>query len=215
MPYVFVHGLGQKSLSWEKVISCIAESATAVCPDLIELTRDENINYTNLYRAFSDYCNELTEPLNLCGLSLGGILALNYAIDYPENVQSLTLIATQYKMPKTLLKFQNFIFKFMPESAFEKMGFGKKNLIALTKSMMDLDFGDKLKDISCAVLILCGKKDGTNKRAARILCDRISNAIMQLIEAAGHEVNTDNPEKLAAVLSEFYQKQGYGEVFKI
>ena len=35
--------------------------------------------------------------LNLCGLSLGAVLALNYAIDFPKKVNSLILIAPQYE----------------------------------------------------------------------------------------------------------------------
>ncbi|MGO4928740.1 alpha/beta fold hydrolase [Fundicoccus sp. Sow4_F4] len=48
------------------------------------------------------------------GISLGGTLALNYAVDFPEAVDSLTLINTQFKMPKVLLSLQNIFFKFIP-----------------------------------------------------------------------------------------------------
>jgi pimeloyl-ACP methyl ester carboxylesterase len=37
-----------------------------------------------IYTTFVKYCNNFTDKLNLCGLSLGGILALNYTIDYPK-----------------------------------------------------------------------------------------------------------------------------------
>ena len=40
----------------------------------------------------------------------------NYAIDHPDKVNSLILIAAQYKMPKKLLSIQNTIFRFMPIS---------------------------------------------------------------------------------------------------
>ena len=42
----------------------------------------------------------------MCGLSLGGILALQYAIEHPEHIHALALIGTQYTMPKTLLRIQ-------------------------------------------------------------------------------------------------------------
>ena len=53
----------------------------------------------------------------------GGVLALNYAVDHPEKVQQLVLIAPQYKMTEKLLRFQNLLFRFMPDSMFQQMGF--------------------------------------------------------------------------------------------
>ena len=54
------------------------------------------------------------EKIDLCGLSLGGILALNYAIDYPNKVEKLVLIGTPYRVPKVMFSIQNIIFKFLP-----------------------------------------------------------------------------------------------------
>lgn len=207
MQYIFIHGLGQNSSGWDKTISFMTKPIRAVCPDLSVLLNDKEVTYANLYRAFSDYCKDISEPLNLCGLSLGGVLALNYALDYPTRVQSLVLISAQYKMPKALLKLQNAIFRFMPESAFKTMGFKKKDFIRLTNSMIDIDFSKKLKDISCAALVLCGSKDGANKRAARALAENIPGAEFQLVENASHEVNAENPRELAFKLETFYRKQ--------
>ena len=101
---VFVHGLGQTPESWNAVLSSMDETEKCVCPNLVEGVKNQNVNYKNLYKAFSELCDEFDESINLCGLSLGGVLALNYAIERPEKVKSLVLIATPYKMPKMLLK---------------------------------------------------------------------------------------------------------------
>ncbi|MDY5642458.1 MAG: alpha/beta fold hydrolase [Candidatus Faecousia sp.] len=60
--------------------------------------------YSSMYAAFCDYCGGFSQSLNLCGLSLGAVLALNYAIDFPQRVNSLILIAPQYDMPKFLIE---------------------------------------------------------------------------------------------------------------
>ena len=57
-------------------------------------------------------------PVHLCGLSLGGILALDYALDHPENVKTLVLIGTPHKVPKFAFALQNVVFRFLPKSAF-------------------------------------------------------------------------------------------------
>lgn len=63
-------------------------------------------SYGELYSGFSRYLDELGQPLFLCGLSLGAVLALNYAIDRPGSVRGLALAAPQFRMPKALLRFQ-------------------------------------------------------------------------------------------------------------
>ncbi len=203
---VFIHGLGQTPASWNQTLSHLTDSRQISCPNLAEIVRGEDINYNNLYNAFSEICNEIDEPIDLCGLSLGGVLALNYAIDNPSKVRSLILIAAQYKMPKNLLRFQNFLFRFMPKSMFEQMGFGKSDFLNLCKTMMELDYSNSLQKISCPVLVVYGEKDDANKKASVDLAAILKDAELQVVKGSGHEVNMDAPEKLAELLQTFYDE---------
>lgn len=106
-------------------------------------------------------------------------------------------------MPKVLLAFQNIMFHFMPDSRFQGIGFGKKQFIQLSKSMMKLDYSAELNKISCPVLVICGEKDSANMKAARELSERVPQAEFCIIENAGHAVNADAPEQLAKVLDGF------------
>lgn len=208
MSVIFIHGLGQTQSNWDTTIENIAEESNFYCPNLCDLLKGKKINYVNLYSSFAKYCDNIAEPLNLCGLSLGAVLALNYAIDNPEKVDSMVLIAAQYKMPKTLLKFQNLILSFMPTKMFDGMGFSKKEFILLSKSMIDIDFTNDLDCINCPVLLLCGEKDNANRKATTELHKRLKNSSYEIVENSSHEVNIDNPKKLAALLCEFLsQKQ--------
>ncbi|MEG0711619.1 MAG: acyl-CoA thioester hydrolase/BAAT C-terminal domain-containing protein [Niameybacter sp.] len=141
--------------------------------------------------------------INLCGLSLGGILALNYTIDNPSKVKSLILIGGQYKMPKLILSFQNVIFKCLPNKVFAKMGLSKNQIIQLTKSMLDLDFSTQIADVVCPTMIIYGEKDKANKKAAQELASAISEAQLEMIEGAGHEVNTQAPTQLGHIISKY------------
>ena len=109
MKKIYIHGLGQTSEIWNKVIQKTGSAEQSICPNLSEFVNEKEVNYKNLYQGFSDFCDKTEGMLDLCGLSLGGVLALNYAIEYPEKVKSLVLIAAQYKMPKKLLKIQNIL----------------------------------------------------------------------------------------------------------
>lgn len=204
MQLVFIHGLGQTPSSWEKTIEHMTIDVNCVCPDLPRMLHNQTIHYTNLYGAFSEYCNGFSEPVNLCGLSLGGILALHYGIEHPSKVNSLVLIGTQHVIPKKLLAFQNILFRFMPESMFQEMGFGKKDFIQLSKSMMALDFTHDLSNLSCPVLVICGEKDHANKKASKELAKQVPNGKLQIIWKAGHEINTEAPAYLAEILNQFF-----------
>lgn len=197
MKYILLHGMGQNASSWDKTISYLPDATETACPELSNFFSEDNCNYNKMYSSFCRYCNSFSEPLNLCGLSLGAVLALNYAIDFPQKVSSLILIAPQYNMPKFLLKVQNVLFKLMPESQFKDIGFKKKDFITLTNSMADMDFTSSLNKVNCPVVVICGEKDNVNKKAAIKLARELPNAKFSTIDNSGHEVNVDNPQGLA------------------
>lgn len=206
MVNILVHGLGQTEKSWDKIIEELDKSnIKAENPNLFELAKNYEINYENIYRTFCDYCNSFKEKINLCGLSLGGILSIDYAIEYPEKVNSMILIGTTYKIPKKMFKLQNFIFNFMPKSTFENMGIKKNDFINLTNSMADLDIKSKVDNIKCKALILCGEKDNVNMESAKQLNRNIKASKLEIIKNAGHEVNTENPKELVRVISKYWK----------
>lgn len=204
MTQVYVHGLGQTPASWGPVLSLLDASDEPVCPDLTQLVSAKEINYSHLYGAFAQFCDNLEAPLALCGLSLGGVLALHYAAEHPERVGSLVLIALQYRMPKRLLRMQNALFHVMPSSMFRGTGFSKAQMIQLCGSMLDLDLSGRLSDISCPTLILRGNRDRANKLACTELAQLLRRAELHIVEGAGHEVNREAPEQLAVLLRAFY-----------
>ena len=203
---IFVHGSGHKATSWEKTISYMTNNEDIVCPNLSSILEGKEASYENLYSSFVKYCNEFDGQIHLCGLSLGGILALNFALDFPRKVKTLVLIGTPYKVPKVAFSFQNIIFRFLPKSIFETMAFDKKNTFALGDTMKNLDFSDRVKNIKCPTLILCGKKDSANMKSADYLSQSIRSAELKIIENTGHVVNEENPKALADILNEYYLK---------
>lgn len=173
MSYILLHGLGQTSSSWNETIQTLNEDRNIFCPDLSDWIMGKQPCYDTLYKAFEKYCEQFDDTLCLVGLSLGGILAMQYSMEHSEKVKSLVLIGTQYKMPRRLLKLQNVLFHLMPDSEFSKIGFQKSDFISLCKSMMDLDFSHQLKDIRCKVLVVCGEKDRANRSASMQLAELI------------------------------------------
>ena len=204
MKYLYLHGLGQKPDSWNRVIKETKVSKSSCSLSLSEMLEGKSITYKELYLSFSSECDKENEEIVLCGLSLGAVLTLNYAIDHPDKVKALVLIAAQYKMPEKLLKFQNMLFRFMPNTMFKQFGFKKADVISLCGTMTELDFRDSLCKVSCPVLIVCGEKDNANKKASKELASYLSDSHFHELLKAGHEANIESPEALATVLQKFY-----------
>ena len=206
MKYLYLHGLGQPSDSWNNVIKETEVADDSISLSLNDMLADKCATYDELYsaliREFDKY-----DDIVLCGLSLGAVLALNYALDYPNKVKSLVLIAPQYKMPKMLLRLQNIMFKFMPASSFDSIGFKKEDFISLCASMAKLDFSHSLDKISCPVLVVCGEKDNVNKKAAKELVNHFKDAKYLELSNTGHEANVESSKELAIELDKFYTKK--------
>lgn len=205
--YVFLQGMGQQAQVWNAVTIQLPTHYTIDCPELLAHRNAENSAYPSIYNDFATRMQGETEAFHLCGLSMGGVIALQYAIEHPEKIASLVLIGTQFKMPKNLLRVQNLIVSILPKRVFEKSGTNKSQMLTMSKSMTDLDFSEQLGQIHCPCLILCGGKDVANKKSARLLTQRILGAQYQEIACGGHALNQDSPNALAKVLQTFWEQQ--------
>ena len=135
-------------------------------------------------------------------VSLGALLAIDFAIRHEEKVASLILIGAQYKVPSLLIDFQNLIFRCMPNKVFESMGLSKSSTIKLAHSMRSLDFTSQLNNIRCPVTILCGKKDTANLKASKRLKELLPQATLHIVPNAGHELNKYAPNTIAEILNQ-------------
>ena len=205
MRKILIHGSGHKGTSWNETIKFMQDNKDILCPDLSSILNGKEASYTNLYSSFVEYCNKIDGQIDLCGLSLGGILALNYAIDYPNKVEKLVLIGTPHKVPKVMFSIQNIIFKFLPKKIFETMAFNKKDTFILGKTMKNLDFSNRVQNIKCPTLIICGEKDNANIKSAHYLAENIENAKLEIMKNTGHIINEESPKELAKTLIEFWK----------
>ena len=195
----FLHGLGQSQKSWDKVI----ENVTSIDVECLNLL-DMGSTYSVIFKTLENYLSQIDEPLYICGLSLGAILALNYAFLHNTHVASLIVIGSQYKIPTLLIDFQNLIFKCLPNNFFVKSNLSKKQMISLTKSMRTLNFIDNLQNIHCPVAIVCGEKDFPNLKASQNLHKQLLKSMLYIIPQCGHEVNREQPKKIAMIIKEHW-----------
>ena len=205
MKKILINGLGHKAASWDKVISYMNNDKDILYPNLSTILNGKEASYDNLYSSFVEYCNKIDGKIDLCGLSLGGILALNYAIDYPNKVEKLVLIGTPYRVPKVMFSIQNVIFKFLPKNMFDTMAFNKKDTFILGSTMKKLDFSNRVQNIKCQTLVICGENDSANIKSAHYLAENIKNAKLEIMKNAGHIINEECPKELASIISKYWK----------
>ncbi len=200
MKTVFLHGLGQTEHDWQDVIS-YTSCSDVDCPALFSLSK-ETMTYPHILTALEKRYANITQPICLCGLSLGALLALDYTIRHGDKVASLILIGTQYKVPSLLIDIQNVLFRCMPKKTFENIGMSKSNIIQLSHSMRQLDFSKNLNQVTCPVTIICGGRDKANLKASKQLSSLLPQATLHIIPNAGHELNKCAPQAIAAILNQ-------------
>ena len=200
MKLILLHGLGQTPAAWDGVRMDLAEGSVDAPAVFSQI--HGGLTYQKVYDRLEKHCCGQQEPLCLCGLSLGAVLALDLALRHPDQVGSLILAAPQYRVPGFLIELQNLLFRCMPNRAFAQMGVSKEDVISLTRSMKTLDFTSRLKDLTCPVTILCGEKDRVNQKAAKTLAALLPQSRLVIVPHSGHEINLDNPKALSSLLNQ-------------
>ncbi|MBK7215998.1 MAG: alpha/beta hydrolase [Candidatus Promineofilum sp.] len=99
-PVVFVHGNASSATFWEETMLALPLRFRAIAPDLRGYGETEDLlidsargaqEWAEDLKALSDTLGE--RPAHLVGWSLGAAPVLQFALDYPELVRSITLVA--------------------------------------------------------------------------------------------------------------------------
>jgi len=140
------------------------------------------------------------------------MIALQFALDHPARVRSLTLAAGQVKPPRALMAVQGAVFRLLPAKVLERQGARKNVMLSVLRAVSRADLSDRLDEVSSPTLVLCGEKDRPNLPAARALATGIRGAELRIIPGAGHQSHMQAPEAFATLLGEFLTRVSAQEV---
>jgi len=98
-PVILIHGLGASADIWRYNVDALAEQWRVYVPDLVGFGRSDipgppfsPFDYANF---LDDFINTLsTDRVSLVGQSLGGGIALQYALQFPQKVNQLVLVGS-------------------------------------------------------------------------------------------------------------------------
>ena len=107
---VFLHGMGFDHRMWAAQLEHLADDYRVLAPDLPGFSSRASNDLLPLREAAGEVARWLDDvgaaPAHVCGLSLGGMVALHLAHDAPEKVRSLILSGAQVRPPALLCWFR-------------------------------------------------------------------------------------------------------------
>ncbi|MEJ2210980.1 MAG: alpha/beta fold hydrolase [Anaerolineae bacterium] len=224
-PVVLIHGAGGSHQLWLYQVRDLPQARTYAL-DLPGhgrsqgLGRDRIAAYGDWLVAFLDAVG--VEKAVLVGHSMGGGIALDVALRYQGRVAGLGLVATGARMPvaPTLLEqIQRdpeaavrliVQWSYGPEADQEVVRQGRRQLQQTAPDVLYGDFvacdafdvRDRLGQISAPACLLFGTQDRmTPAKYAPGLRDGLPDAVLHLVEGAGHMILVEQPQAVTRTLT--------------
>jgi pimeloyl-[acyl-carrier protein] methyl ester esterase len=94
-PLLFIHGWGMHGLMWGELLPVLSRHYHVLAVDLPGYglsTQEAGTPYLDFI--VDTLSKQFTEPVTLCGWSMGGQIALRWALRYPLLIEKLVLIST-------------------------------------------------------------------------------------------------------------------------
>jgi pimeloyl-ACP methyl ester carboxylesterase len=135
-------------------------------------------------------------PVLLVGHSLGGYFSLAYTLGRPETVRGLALLSTGpgFRNPDSMAQYNRGVAKV---AAAAGLADNVANVAVHTDSMVI----DRLAEITCPTLMICGADDRPVYVAGcRYLSERLSDGRLVEVAGAGHEPHVEKPAEVLAAL---------------
>jgi pimeloyl-ACP methyl ester carboxylesterase len=227
-PLLYLHGAGFTG-RWLRLHEALAAGSTVIAPELpgfgaspdlpeMEAFDDVVLLYDELRAQLG-----LDEPFDLVGYSLGGWIAADFAVTYPDKLRSLTLVVPAGLEPP-IVDF----FAMEPEQQFATLFNDFSNVGEVLVDPNDVDvavqlyeeastvaklawnprydrkLARRLRRIACPTLIVGAEQD-------KLLGDRVCDNYAELIPGArltripgtGHALVIEQPEATAQAIAEF------------
>lgn len=241
---LLLHGLGATGASWTLQLPALAEAGfRPLAPDLPGFGDSpydgRGWSIPGVAARLAALLEELgTGPVHVVGISMGGVIAQQLALDFPALTRSLVLVNTFAVLRPASLKgwlyfLQRFIVvntlgleaqaKFVARRIFPDpqdaplrealmASISSADRRAYRRAMLSLGLFDsrpRLAQIRAPALVITGERDSTVAPARqRLLVEAIRGARQVVIAAAGHAVSVDQPQAFNRALLDFLQSVG-------
>ncbi|MDX2133157.1 MAG: alpha/beta fold hydrolase [Saprospiraceae bacterium] len=225
---LLLHGLFGALSNFEGIIQNFSDKYNVVVPMLpiyempiLQVSVTGLVDFVTRFVEYKGY-----PKVHLVGNSLGGHIALLYALAHPERIASITLTGSsglfesafgtafprrgdyEYIKHKTADTFYdpNVASKELVDEVFGIVNDRNKaiRVVATAKSAVRHNLGDKLQNIKAPTLLIWGKQDNvTPPFVAEKFHELIANSQLHFLDECGHAPMMEKPAEFNAILDKF------------
>jgi len=224
MQLMFVHGSGGTPRAWKYQSSHYPDSIAIALPGHPEGDFIDSIPGMVAWLNASVEEKGISE-LVLVGHSMGGGIALQYALDYPEDVRALVLVGSGGRLrvhPDTIdsmaqadansspftRMIDGMLCKisedFAPQLRTDALELGPAAFLNDFRACDQFDVMDRLGEIDIPALAIVGTEDVmTPVKYAEFLVEKMPNAELEIIEGGTHYVFAEYPDQVNGAIDRF------------
>ena len=236
-PVLLIQGLGYARWGWEPIAERLARKFLVVSFDNRGIGESEVTPGPYTVAQLAEDAVAVLEAVGLerahvVGASLGGMVAQQVAVAYPDRVEKLVLLCTTpggagaYPMPEVTVRLFGEAPSLAPDVALRRF---VENSLSVRGELVDVlyrrrlanppdmagwqaqaaagaawDADGRLAEISAPALILHGTADNVlDYRNSELLAEQIPGARLRLFDGAGHLFFWEQPDEIVAEIEEF------------
>ena len=229
---VLLHGMGTGASAWQPQLEALGEHYHVLAPSLPGYgSQPGPFTLTSASEVVAALITERAQPVYLCGLSLGALVALELTHTHPNLIRGLVLsagfvslaeeaILQRQSSAKAVRNFDPATFSevilpqlvegvpeaYRAQALREVAGLTPESLADLVE--LEFDARTWIGGIDVPVLILCGDQDELNLPLSQELAGSLPHATFETVPNAGHVANLDAPDAFTGKLEGFMQHLG-------
>ena len=239
-PVLLLHGLGSSTLDWEPQIEALKGSYRVIALDVRGSGRSRDLLKPGGPFSVAQFAVDAAAlldalgaaPAHVVGLSMGGMIAFQLAVDSPRSVRTLTIVNSGPELvPRTRDEFRAFRLRRIISRVFGPRGMGrmlakrlfpksgdedkrqlfrermaandKRAYIASQEAIIGWSVLDRIGGIDAPTLVVASDQDYVPVAVKEAWALRMKHAQVKVVADAHHALPIESPEKLNPLLLEF------------
>ncbi|MBV8138767.1 MAG: alpha/beta fold hydrolase [Deltaproteobacteria bacterium] len=229
---VFLHPEGGNGAPWHNQIDALGRKHSPVAFDFPGHGRSDGVEGLKSIGEYADFLAAFMDALQfqsavIAGWSMGGAVAMEFALRYPARVEALILVATaaKFAIPEERIQHLYAVMMGRAPQAFVTDGFSSKTVkdnfnvvremwmeqiktdprvrYTDTRACQEFDLSGAISAIGKPILILGAEAGTAGAKDAELIRDKIRGARLDVVPDAGNMIPVEQPIVVNDAIEEF------------